>query len=1472
MATIIQKPDTLSLSRNLKELIISTSSEISLQLLKGDSMLLEETYLPDVNNRVHVDLADIVTYTLSLTMPSGDAVSTSQSSVYSDFTVKVDGTSVAEFTAVRSGVERFSDTAANFLTANWLTWQPQVKEVLHDQPEWLTYYPASGSCACYARFYYTDGTSGEKKVCDVSQCVSINTRFSKLWALDESGKERYGVIDVYIKDAQGLRLTYVQRYVLCSQGALDEVYLCENSLGGLDTFRFSGDRKLVPEIGYTSLLLDNSYTAADPDLSRKWSQNTGMLTGRECEWCWELFRSSAAYHLYRGTILPIVLDASSVEKSAMSVLAAYSFDYRYASDLGLLNVVRSENLPEVVEVSGPDAEVFFLTPRLNEFPSAVLSDDLIIPVLSPYEESWYTLSVGGLKSALLSSVETIYGPMWHVHDNLQVLNLLSVDEKGNLLYNGLAVGSGIVGAHDHHGETIRPEKIIVGDVEITCVDGRLHISKGLVSDGDIAAFGAEEGEEGGSGGLDIARLWEELEADDSSKVIDVSHIPDSVVLQDELTEILDDYPLTTEVNTALGGKADRDWVEEELAKYLLLTGGKISGDLEVTGTLKIGDAVLSYADGRLHVSSTVTSDGDFVAFGDDEGSTGSGGLDVARMWEELEAPGTKQIDVSHIPDIELSKISDLHASWGSVLASQKPAWLTAVSLSTISDLHASWDDMLKAKKPTTLAGYGIADAYTKTEIDEELAKYVTIAGNQDVTGVKTFVNGIKIGSISLSVVDGRLHVSSTVTSDGDFVAFGDEAGGEAGGGLDVARLWEELKAVDSSKVIDASHIPSITKAKISDFPTKWAWADISGKPSTFAPSAHSHAISDVTGLQGELNSKWVWNESQVKAVKVNSAASADNADTLDGVHANGLLTALASSATTNLSLTVGGKPLSVTSLYAKYADQLRTARKINGTSFNGDYDITTEKWGMARLVSIKDYTQDNTGATKSVDGSASFSLLLPQSIKVKTLNVDGVTLSVVDGRLHISATATSAGDFVAYGDDEGGTGVLDVDKLWEELGGSVSSKVIAIEHIPSIPTSKITGLDNALASYATRTWVQQQGYLTSVSLATISDLNSSWDALLQSVPSAYVTRWPTAAEVGALTQTSADGRYLRLAGGTMSGDITMSGHVLKWAETTLDWNTSFGGLRVLRSTSATSNAPYRWSSGLNVEGVTEYKFQLCAAATYNGLFYRNYDVNNLEWEPWLTIMDSSNIGSYALTPSNYTSYLDSRYVNVSGDTMTGRLTLGDSSRLDLVVGGTTRTAVYDDGYYTIFGDPNYKACIRGSRIIFQNATGSNGLMMEGDTFTFKGNSIWHAGNDGPGSGLNADLLDGYQASSFLLKSGGTMTGTLTVPSLYVNAGAFIYESASHATRLTLNWTSDIARIYAINNSGSEYYDMSLGQTPGNSGALYFDASAARWGIGTTSPAYKLDVAGTLRATDIVASGKLFVPSSEGNQKYYIRFE
>ena len=1179
-ATLISYPSALCLAGNIEPVRVSAAGLFTFRLKRGSTVLLEEDYVPDSSGQAEIDIRDIILSDLSLSLPTSDVYK--QASAAGSYTIATD-TDTKIFKAVLGGIEHPATDAVTFLQANFLTWQPQIKSVTYDQPEWLSFYAPATAIALKAKFYLKTGTTDTVTVAgstsfDADCIYSVNVQFARLWNMGEG--DRYGMVDVWLEDDQGAVLTYVQRYVLDTYGDERTVLVARNSLGGIDTFSFRGSMERAAEVEHTNVMRGETLCSGLLDLTRTYTVNTGILSRHERDWVWDLQRSPQAWALMDGALLPVVMLAPAVTAS-MYEDSTGTVDFYISDDSGYLNIPRIDTMPADIEIPGPDGEVFFLAPRLVDFQDAVLDQSLLIPVQSPLLQEWRKMSVGGLSSYILSLVDDKYESSIHLHDNLEVLSKLSVDDNGKLMFDGGLVGGGSgLAEHDHHGETIRPEKIIVGDVEITCVDGRLHISKGLVSDGDIAAFGAEEGEEGGSGGLDIARLWEELAAEDSSKVIDVSHIPGSVVLQDELTEILDDYPLTTEVNTALAGKADKDWVEEELAKYLLLTGGKISGDLEVTGTLKIGDAVLSYAGGRLHVSSSVTSDGDFVAFGDEEGSTGSGGLDVARMWEELEAPGTKQIDVSHIPDIELSKISDLHTSWDSVLTSQKPAWLTAVSLSTISDLHASWDDMLKAKKPTTLAGYGIADAYTKTQIDEELAKYVTIAGNQDITGVKTFVNGIKIGSISLSVVDGRLHVSSTVTSDGDFVAFGDEDGASGSGGLDIARLWEELEAEDASKVIDASHIPSITKAKISDFPTKWAWADISGKPSTFAPSAHSHAISEVTGLQDELNSKWVWSESQVKAVKVNSAASADNADTLDGVHADELLTALTSNETTNLSLTVGGKSLSVTSLYAEYADQLRTARKINGTFFNGAYDITTEKWGMARLVSIKDYTQDNAGATKSVDGQENFSLLLPQSIKVKTLDVDGVTLSVIDGRLHISATATSAGDFVAYGDDEGGSGGLDISRLWDELRADDSSKVIDISHIPSIPTSKITGLDNALASYATRTWVQQQGYLTSVPKAT----SSAYGGIKIGYPE---------------------------SGKNYPVELDSSGR----AYVSVPW----------------VNTTYSLSS-----------FGITATAA---------EINKLD-----------GVGTL-LHSGNYTSHLDSRYVNVSGDTMTGALTLNSDLNL-----------------------------------------------------------------------------------------------------------------------------------------------------------------------------------------------------------------
>ena len=85
-----------------------------------------------------------------------------------------------------------------------------------------------------------------------------------------------------------------------------------------------------------------------------------------------------------------------------------------------------------------------------------------------------------------------------------------------------------------------------------------------------------------------------------------------------------------------------------------------------------------------------------------------------------------------------------------------------------------------------------------------------------------------------------------------------------------------------------------------------------------------------------------------------------------------------------------------------------------------------------------------------------------------------------------------------------------------------------------------------------------------------------------------------------------------------------------------------------------------------------------------------------------------------------------------------------------------------DGYiYTYIGGNNYD----GSNLRF-NKDGS---------ITIGTNKVWHAGNDGTGSGLDADLLDGQHLSDldarYVLKAGDTMTGALTVPSLSVTGAA-----------------------------------------------------------------------------------------------------
>lgn len=103
------------------------------------------------------------------------------------------------------------------------------------------------------------------------------------------------------------------------------------------------------------------------------------------------------------------------------------------------------------------------------------------------------------------------------------------------------------------------------------------------------------------------------------------------------------------------------------------------------------------------------------------------------------------------------KPSVFPTNWENV--SDKPSWIGATK--------PTYDFSEIQNKPTTIAGYGITDAYTKNDISGLLVDYVTKSGAQDITGIKSFINGLNIGDILV-----KKHSDGVVELDGDLILTG----------------------------------------------------------------------------------------------------------------------------------------------------------------------------------------------------------------------------------------------------------------------------------------------------------------------------------------------------------------------------------------------------------------------------------------------------------------------------------------------------------------------------------------------------------------------------------------------------------------------------------------------------------------------------------------------------------------------------
>ena len=410
MATIIDKPDALSLSGNMRKFVLGAKEAVSFILKKGTATLLEQSYEPGPDKMVTIDVREVVESQLSYTLDTAQEIY-SQNTIFADFTATIDGTSHS-FRAIRCGIADLADTPGNWLKSHFLTWQPKVKEVTYYSPEWLTYYAIS-DCTVKAKATFPDNSSSTTslKGMTAGECVTLNLQYAIVAKL--FGNKYPSYLEVYA-EAGGARLSVSQFYKFTDIHSEDEQwFLFENSLGGMDTFRAHGVNRLQAEHGHLIAELDENLSEYDVETDRKFVKNTGFLDDYSRRWLLDFFPSRAKYIYEASMIRRIIVTESDATYTSNDLPSSYTFTYRLSEISRYLNLIRNEKeLPDNLTVPNLSSPDFIFPPRLAELPRQELGEGVLFPAFDPHNPKASVATFGSIHDTIRNSIIKELGDTW----------------------------------------------------------------------------------------------------------------------------------------------------------------------------------------------------------------------------------------------------------------------------------------------------------------------------------------------------------------------------------------------------------------------------------------------------------------------------------------------------------------------------------------------------------------------------------------------------------------------------------------------------------------------------------------------------------------------------------------------------------------------------------------------------------------------------------------------------------------------------------------------------------------------------------------------------------------------------------------------------------------------------------------------------------------------------------------------------
>lgn len=687
--------------------------------------------------------------------------------------------------------------------------------------------------------------------------------------------------------------------------------------------------------------------------------------------------------------------------------------------------------------------------------------------------------------------------------------------------------------------------------------------------------------------------------------------------------------------------------------------------------------------------------------------------------------------------------------------------VTAGSALAASDIpNLDWSKITTGK-PTTLAGYGITDAYTKVEAD---GKYVTLNTAQTITGIKTFVCKAP-GIISLkratsgsgafidyyannSTENWRVGMSNNKSFEFQYLPTNSVVAGISTTGIISTKIFNASNALqvgDAYIKWDATNNAVYVVKKDGTTPVGfYATSFVSAKGvSSGGGSTSSNYLVDLLDTS-------ISNPTNGQALVYNSSTQKWINGTIDSFNTSQMWTELAK-ADASKKIDISHIPLievdyiiskdtrDTDTLPNTYKASLRAEFKKNSTNVLNDGGIYNG------ILHFKPYGSptDHTGG-------------YPHQLSF-----------TANGNIwhRIASSATAWGNWHKIITDSNYSGILDNRYVTLTTNQTITgtkefrsneTKFVEKGGTYADPWNGISCAIKATGNIASTAKVKASSFISDVAQGTkpISVVSTTLcDNLNADLLDGYDSKSFIYYRDNDFDPATYDGYYMGMT--TKSGISSDWWHII---------STNWG-----------------IPSQMGVQNQKEWSSQLALPTkTRTGLRYRTGQ-NATTYNSWITVLDASN----------YSTTLDSRYVKKSGDAMTGLLTLKVGNALGIKIGTTYLTSfessntIFQGNEAIRFGSSKweynewaglkyshsnkylYFGIADGTIFKANNAQRGGSILTPGISNIYVGNNttnkVWHAGNDGSGSGLEADLLDSFHAYGLspqsIIKYGYSVSGT-----------------------------------------------------------------------------------------------------------------